>query len=468
MGAGSKIARFLPNNEYQAAISANAPTALNPFATMADLSGLGENMANADLILSDHRTHDGNGFDYDFSNLGEYILQTAGLLTLESDGGIEIKSTSGDLLIQTITAGNNIVFDMQNNGAIVLPLNTDPTVNVTTPLSGMLSYNSTSDEPEYYNGTSWVSLAGGGGGGNTIYTANDSLVGDRTVGMGAFKLSLSGTGKMFVGAEVGTAKFNVDNGTGTGFTTSFSRDFDAGVGLNGHLFTTNPRGSEVRKVRTNGTAFSIFNEWTIGSSRKSFDFIASVNNNYLSVFQSTNGTTENVRIGEIDSWWVPRNTTAFGFAFGHTSPTAGTVHLDNLDLKVEGTTDVNLLITDFSTNQLSIGSTPYANVKASITNAEAQTYSFLVLNQATTQEFGVMETGVVYTNGQLSISMGTSPTSSADLIMNGDIETATTGWIYFGDAGTDGSWRMSPNGGSDFLHQRREVGVWVTKQTITP
>jgi len=67
------ISRYLPDNEYKAAISANAPTALNPFATMADLSGLGENMANADLILSDHRTHDGNGFDYDFSNLGEYI-----------------------------------------------------------------------------------------------------------------------------------------------------------------------------------------------------------------------------------------------------------------------------------------------------------------------------------------------------------------------------------------------------------
>jgi len=349
------ISRYLPDNEYKAAISANAPTALNPFATMADLSGLGENMANADLILSDHRTHDGNGFDYDFSNLGEYILQTAGLLTLESDGGIEIKSTSGDLLIQTITAGNNIVFDMQNNGAIVLPLNADPTVNVTTPLSGMLSYNSTSDEPEYYNGTSWVSLAGGGGGGNTLYTANDSLVGDRTVGMGAFKLSLSGTGKMFVGAEVGTAKFNVDNGTGTGFTTSFSRDFDAGVGLNGHLFTVNPRGSEVRKVRTNGTAFSIFNEWTIGSSRKSFDFIASVNNNYFSIFQSTNGTTENVRIGEIGSWWVPRNTTAFGFGFGHTSPTAGSVHVKNMDVRMDGASLSTEFFFDYSANRTHIG-----------------------------------------------------------------------------------------------------------------
>ena len=32
------IARFLPNDHYQAALSANAPTALNPFATTADLT----------------------------------------------------------------------------------------------------------------------------------------------------------------------------------------------------------------------------------------------------------------------------------------------------------------------------------------------------------------------------------------------------------------------------------------------
>ena len=31
------ILRLLPNNEYQAAVNANAPTALNPFATIADL-----------------------------------------------------------------------------------------------------------------------------------------------------------------------------------------------------------------------------------------------------------------------------------------------------------------------------------------------------------------------------------------------------------------------------------------------
>ena len=346
------ITRDLPENEYQAAISANAPTALNPFATMADLSGLGENMANADLILSDHRTHDGNGFDYDFSNLGEYILQTAGLLTLESDGGIEIKSTSGDLLIQTITAGNNIVFDMQNNGAIVLPLNTDPTVNVTTPLSGMLSYNSTSDEPEYYNGTSWVSLAAGGG--NTLYTANDSLTADRTVTMAAFDLRFTGTGEYSIGGTEAGSTFTVDGQLTTGFIYTFKRDFDAAVGQKGFKNTINNRGSEVRRVRTNGTAFSIWNEWTIGDNRKSVDFIVSPNNNYLSLYDAGTGLIEQVRLGDEISWWNADNK-PYGIGFGHNAPFARTIHSKNMDVRMDGVSLSTEFFFDYSANRTHIG-----------------------------------------------------------------------------------------------------------------
>ena len=38
----TKITRNLPDNQYQAALAANSPTALNPFATMADTGGGGD------------------------------------------------------------------------------------------------------------------------------------------------------------------------------------------------------------------------------------------------------------------------------------------------------------------------------------------------------------------------------------------------------------------------------------------
>ena len=307
--------------------------------------------------------------------------------------------------------------------------------------------------------------AGGGGGGNTLYTADDTITGgDRKVTQSGNYVWFEG-GDFHVGNATGNGVFNVDGGTTSTGILHYKRDKDAGVGLNGFDFLVNPRGAEERTIRTNGTAFRINNEWTIGDNRKSFDFIASVNNNYFSIFQSTNGTTENVRIGEIGSWWNPRNTTAFGFAFGHTSPLAGTVHLDNLDLKVEGDADANLLVTDFSTNQFSIGSTPYANVKASITNAEGVATTFVVLNQATNKNFQVMETGVVSTNGQLSIGMGTAPASTSDLIMNGDFEQQTTNWHYFGDPSTDGTYRMGADGLGNLVIEERIAGVWTNLQT---
>jgi hypothetical protein len=64
------ILRFLPNNEYQAAINANAPTALNPFVTIADLAGLGNNIYNADGVLTGNRNVDLAGNDLTFDTGG--------------------------------------------------------------------------------------------------------------------------------------------------------------------------------------------------------------------------------------------------------------------------------------------------------------------------------------------------------------------------------------------------------------
>lgn len=46
-------------------------------------------------------------------------------------------------------------------------------------------------------------------------------------------------------------------------------------------------------------------------------------------------------------------------------------------------------------------------------------------------------------------------------------EVALDGAFYFGDRGTDGSWRLIRSG-NDLVVQRRESGTWTTKSTFTP
>jgi hypothetical protein len=82
----------------------------------------------------------------------------------------------------------------------------------------------------------------------------------------------------------------------------------------------------------------------------------------------------------------------------------------DVDFRVEGSTDANLITADAGLDQVAIG-------------------------QAT-------------------------PTSKLDVA--GDIETGSTDAMYWGDPTTDGSWRMKIDSGN-FVVQKRESGAWVTK-----
>lgn len=164
------ITRELPNNEYQAAVNSNLPTAGNPFATIADLSGLNENFANTDLTLTGDRLHEGDGFDLEFSDFNIWAVDADDDITLTSGATLDLLG-SNRVYLQVFGTGN-IELQTTANGALILPTATDPTSQVTTPLEGMLKGNTTSKELEYYDGTSWVGL---GGGGSNLYTANGTI-----------------------------------------------------------------------------------------------------------------------------------------------------------------------------------------------------------------------------------------------------------------------------------------------------
>ena len=60
-------------------------------------------------------------------------------------------------------------------------------------------------------------------------------------------------------------------------------------------------------------------------------------------------------------------------------------------------------------------------------------------------------------SGQFLTTDGNNPSWSA--VSNGG---SSSNPFYFGDPNTDGTWRLF-NDGTNFLHQRRESGVWIEK-----
>ena len=55
---------------------------------------------------------------------------------------------------------------------------------IATPAAGLQVYDSTTNVPNYYDGTAWVAM----GGGASIYTSNGTLTSDRTVSSGGYSL----------------------------------------------------------------------------------------------------------------------------------------------------------------------------------------------------------------------------------------------------------------------------------------
>ena len=88
-------------------------------------------------------------------------------------------SNSGDIYVLSSGASVNAGWGTVSLGDWVRYDGT--TWNVITPQKSSLCYNETTDALNSYDGSTWSAIGSGGGGGNTIYTADDSLTGDRTV-----------------------------------------------------------------------------------------------------------------------------------------------------------------------------------------------------------------------------------------------------------------------------------------------
>ena len=101
----------------------------------------------------------------------------------------------GAVGVNQATPDASALFDVvSTDKGFLPPRNTDPNTNIATPAAGLLAYDSTDNELQYYNGTSWISITGGiyGGSGtvptSVVATLTDTLTfasGDVVMGTSA-------------------------------------------------------------------------------------------------------------------------------------------------------------------------------------------------------------------------------------------------------------------------------------------
>ena len=118
------------------------------------------------------------------SSLAEFVFQTYN----GSAYGERMRITSGGSIgigTQTPTASAILQIDSTTQGFLPPRMTTTQKNAIGTPAAGLQVYDSTTNTPNYYNGTAWVAL---GGGGTSIYTSDGTLTSDRTVSSGGFSL----------------------------------------------------------------------------------------------------------------------------------------------------------------------------------------------------------------------------------------------------------------------------------------
>lgn len=481
------------------------------------LIGLGANIYNIDGVLTGNRVVDGGNFILKFQNLKDFQVDSNQVnisannvggnvnLNTNTDGALVIPSSPdpdvnvttpvnamikydstdhdirayvGGAWVSLLGGGGNNIYTGDDNllgnravgmGAFSLIFSGNKTtfkgINTLAAQFSLIAENSDASHRIYYNNAGKLQNTG-------------DIMGNRLGTLGAIfggddKLKVVGGDVRFLGA-VDVNLFHLDeniNSIGMGAAANAAYKLQV-TGNFSTIGTTVDMNADNFTLTHTGADYAVINQTVAGGVQQilqlkgvgaiAMEFLSTASATAIRLYKGNGGLLETNLPGGLDGYI---NATAGNLGLGHNAPTSK-FHMKNGDFRIEGTTDGNLLFLDESSNQLSIGSTPYANVKASVTNTEGVTHSFLVLNQATTFEFSVREAGFVYTNGILSAG-NAAPTSASKVQATGDIEVSLdTGWYYMGDPTTDNSWRMGFNGATDLVFERRIAGVWTNKDTI--
>lgn len=137
----------------------------------------------------------------------------------------------GDVVIGGSSFDGSAILTVTSStqGMLAPRMNTAARDNINSPADGLLIFNNQTNQYEFFE-TTWKAV-GGGGGGNTIYSANDALAGNRTVTMGGNSLTFSGnlTTVRGINAASSSFVFLAEDNVGTDL---FRIENDGNVGIN--------------------------------------------------------------------------------------------------------------------------------------------------------------------------------------------------------------------------------------------
>lgn len=397
-------------------------------------------------------------------------------------GDLRIKKKSrliGQVTIGSRSFDNSAILTLTatDKGLLIPRLTTAERDAISSPTIGLMVYNTTTGSFEFFDG-SWSAI---GAAGNTIYTADDDLTGNRKVSMGANSLTFSGNLTTFKGIDATNVNFVAKFQDNVG-TDLLSVRNDGRVSI-GHLNPDDPLDIQfvsgealTLRVNANTVGTSIGIDWKAKNSLNNF---ITYNNISGRIITNTAGSEDS----QFRFWLMDAG--AFSermrlYADGTLS--LGNILLNSALLNVNKAVDGNLAgmeiintqnntagsINETASFHFSLGafgSAPGAAIiragKIDDFTSEAKEKSFLAFY---TNNIGTLTEQVRIDDlGNMGIGT-TTPSSKLDVV--GDVEIGSTNAFYLGDPTTDGSWRIIRSG-DDLLMQQRESGVWNTKQTIS-
>lgn len=168
-------------------------------------SGAAANIYVASGLLSGNRLMNGNGYSFTINNASSITLQSAGSgIRIEDTVGSAYMTLMSDILMtpQISTTSFKLSADIQflshrhfsidlsggtgnlsiigsNSGWMNIMSNSNPDVNITSPINGVLSYDSTDHQFRGYVNGGWIDLATG----PTLYNGDGQIGSGRTITM---------------------------------------------------------------------------------------------------------------------------------------------------------------------------------------------------------------------------------------------------------------------------------------------
>jgi hypothetical protein len=149
--------------------------------------------------------------------------------------------SSGNVGIGTSTdvASSILTLASTTKGFLMPRMTTTERNAISSPATGLIVYDTTDNEFDYYNGTAWVGI-------RSFYSNNGTLTANRTITDGGFTTTF--TGSVFLASSTGRV------GIGATSDTSYLLSVDGDVRIYGNLRTAQPTG---------GTAPGV---WRLGST----------------------------------------------------------------------------------------------------------------------------------------------------------------------------------------------------------